>query len=399
MYYATHRIPDERIADLTAAVSKLNRKLFKGKIHGSPIEINVHDRHAVIREHLYTWVTIKGGVLSMNGWTFVSRYDFERSADGKTLVAFTNTVPGMEVPASYWDVKAPVCEHCNTARYRKHTFLVRGPNGEHKLVGSNCLADFFGFDPAQLIRGFEFFAAIGNLADEFSGFGLHHERHYSFERVLSLANAVVRVSGFRSRKAAGEGTPASADVVAQILNPPVFSGRDAEYQRAEYRKMVEKYAPTAADVAQVEPVLAWIDAQVDSSEYIHNLKLIRKLGSCGEKRLGLLVSAAGVYLREIGQKAERATKTNEHFGKIGDRIERQVSCVAINGYMTDWGPAAVVKMEDAEGRAFTWFAKGSINFKVGESFTVRGTIKKHDDFKGQKQTVLTRCHAVQEVPA
>ncbi len=53
--------------------------------------------------------------------------------------------------------------------------------------------------------------------------------------------------------------------------------------------------------------------------------------------------------------------------------------------------ADIVKMRDGDDNVFTWFASGYQNLKRGDRVSVRGTIKKHDEYQGTKQTILTRC--------
>src|SRR3954470_6769761 len=39
-----------------------------------------------------------------------------------------------------WRTAKPTCDHCNTQRSRKDTFIIQTPEGEIKRVGRNCLA-------------------------------------------------------------------------------------------------------------------------------------------------------------------------------------------------------------------------------------------------------------------
>ena len=43
-----------------------------------------------------------------------------------------------------------------------------------------------------------------------------------------------------------------------------------------------------------------------------------------------------------------------------------------------------------------WFNTGKENLEEGKNYEVRGTVKKHEDYKDTKTTVLTRVKAVQK---
>jgi len=51
---------------------------------------------------------------------------------------------------------------------------------------------------------------------------------------------------------------------------------------------------------------------------------------------------------------------------------------------------------DLSGNHLTWFASGS-DMEVGNTYKLLGTIKKHDEYNGVKQTILTRCKVKEEV--
>ena len=43
------------------------------------------------------------------------------------------------------------------------------------------------------------------------------------------------------------------------------------------------------------------------------------------------------------------------------------------------------------GNVFTWAASSHQDLEIGHVYTVLGTIKDHSEYKGTKQTVLSRC--------
>jgi hypothetical protein len=55
-------------------------------------------------------------------------------------------------------------------------------------------------------------------------------------------------------------------------------------------------------------------------------------------------------------------------------------------------------MTDDVGNRFTWFSSSSV-LEINTKVILKGTIKEHKEFKGQKQTVLSRCQELDEMPA
>jgi hypothetical protein len=67
----------------------------------------------------------------------------------------------------------------------------------------------------------------------------------------------------------------------------------------------------------------------------------------------------------------------------------------VHGFDTAYGYTTVLKFRTSEGATLVWFASSSDIGRddVGKRYTLAGTVKKHDDYKGAKQTTLTRCDA------
>ena len=90
-----------------------------------------------------------------------------------------------------------------------------------------------------------------------------------------------------------------------------------------------------------------------------------------------------------GPKAE---STSEWFGEVGKRFTGvPVELVSVHGFMGKFGYSQVVTFKTAEGSILNWFTSVEINLEPGESCILAGTVKKHDTYKGENTTVVTRC--------
>lgn len=108
-------------------------------------------------------------------------------------------------------------------------------------------------------------------------------------------------------------------------------------------------------------------------------------------------------LAEEKQKAIEAQKAiSQYQGEVGQKItvkivERHTAEFETHfGYGTQYMNIHIMK--DAEGNVYTWKTQNGIGYwndqdwiSYDQEFTITGTIKEHSEYKGEKQTVLTRC--------
>lgn len=102
--------------------------------------------------------------------------------------------------------------------------------------------------------------------------------------------------------------------------------------------------------------------------------------------------------RDLQLRAER--EISKHVGKIGERMiikatyQRSGSWEqkAYVGYGTVTMYVHIFK--DADGNVFTWKSQNGISMEYGEPVNLTGTVKEHVEYKGERQTVLTRCKVI-----
>nr|DAJ19464.1 MAG TPA: DNA-directed DNA polymerase III [Podoviridae sp. ctgHy19] len=101
------------------------------------------------------------------------------------------------------------------------------------------------------------------------------------------------------------------------------------------------------------------------------------------------------YVKSIREQyvADHAPKT-EYFGSIGDKVEREVKLIHRAGFDTMWGTTFVYTFVDSEGHQFVWKTSCYLDQSEGSTLILRGTIKAHSEYRGSRQTELTRCKVV-----
>lgn len=102
---------------------------------------------------------------------------------------------------------------------------------------------------------------------------------------------------------------------------------------------------------------------------------------------------------------------SNYLGNVGERISVEVKLKHLvdMDYNIGWKSICqnLYVMEDKDGNVITWKTQGWLEFRdkaSGESksvdteypFTITGTVKEHTEYRGVKQTVLTRCKVFSE---
>lgn len=86
------------------------------------------------------------------------------------------------------------------------------------------------------------------------------------------------------------------------------------------------------------------------------------------------------------------------FGELGQKVELTLALDRRSFFDTQWGSTAIYAFTDAEGHHFIWktasWPDALTKVNEGDSIVLKGTIKEHNEYKGCKQTVLTRCKIV-----
>ncbi len=371
-------------------------------------------------------LVLEGVTPRLAGWRFVATL---QHLDGENIV---RTLPGETIAEAY-RTRGPVCDHCHIKRRRNDTYILRheasaGPADASAVqVGSSCLRDFLGGDDAAIIAAkAEILALAASVADgeddERYGRGGPTERLLS--EYLPYVAWTVREDGWISRTAAKErdGVTASADRAWTLL-------LDLKARKEA------NCAPTAEDIELAAAAELWAesipDADIDSAkgDYLHNLRAVARTGLASHRTAGIAASAVTAYQRHIGQMRQRAARAERaslsvHLGTVGERVSfglppktgkrgkptkgapvvlslAPVTLDFVTGYDTDYGYVTVLKFRTEEGALLVWKASGDCPERddVGKTYTLVGRIKKHDEYKGEKQTMMTLCTVEEVKPA
>lgn len=92
------------------------------------------------------------------------------------------------------------------------------------------------------------------------------------------------------------------------------------------------------------------------------------------------------------QKAE--TGASDYIGEVGKRITVNAVIKSRYDFKVQYGwKEDIMRIYTfiADGNVLVWKTTGYIDAENGSAVTLTGTVKEHSEYKGTKQTVLTRC--------
>ena len=328
------------------------------------------------------------GIAKVNDWVFVATIDFH---EGGNIVRKCGNID-VEVPERYY-TSEPICEHCNTKRRRRDAYIVMNTEtGEFKQVGRSCLKDFTCGLSAELVA--QYIAAFNTMIEgETVAAGWHMVRYYGTKEYLQYVAECINRFGFYGTQSERSTKDRAYEYLMARSNKAVCGPRSVSQLLEEMEKV--DFKQDAAEVVQaVEDALEWIAGQNEDNNYIHNVKVLTSQEYITYKDFGFVASLISTHNKAM--KAEQKRREQQEadskscfVGNVGDRVTVEVQTVeCVASWNTQFGTTFVYKMVDEQGNVYVWkTGKGVSNQKA----TIIGTVKEHKEFRGTKQTELTRC--------
>lgn len=287
------------------------------------------------------------------------------------------------------------CQHCNTKRVRKKTVILY--NEEHdKLiqVGLSCLNNYLGVDiSGKLDR----LSDLDKFLDtEACKFDVHNccYNYSELNRNLTAASICAVVLWVYEYK-------------PQLNHNTRQIAYEIDKYISEFRCLKDTEKMQYLDKAN-KIVRALTEFDTRENTFESNVITLCKNFFIRRKNVGLAVWIPVVYDKlvneqkrkeESDKKWDEAKRNAEYYGNVGDKIENlKVMCDKLLytkeyqfGY--DYGSASYVyRLRNGN----YWFIWSTSNFmEEGKEYTINGgKIKEHSEYKGLKQTVISRCKII-----
>lgn len=382
----TYSVFEFSVGGVVDKIDRLNRRA--DKIGASKVEYTIgetykkeyEDEHGRKQWADYVDFTVSTNVVSYKGWKLLAVIDHKNAAPVTNLVYVFGE---KNLPKKWWKA-ASKCDHCRSDRQRNRTFIVKHTSGKVKQVGGTCLKDFLGQDALTWVANAQWLVELDeqmNDADFWREEGRRAPKMYPVETFMVAACAVYRMDGKYIGSQHGIEEQSTGEGAWSIL-------KDA--------KVFEEVA-TEADRAMAEKVIAFVKNIKPENNYQSNLRAVIECAWVNGYTNNIAASAIAATNNAITEKiVNGAEKESEYFGEIKKREVFTLTVEFKTAFDSTYGACRLYAFSDANGNRATWITNlvESPEWEVGEQVTVKATVKKHELYRGKKQTVLTRVVAV-----
>jgi hypothetical protein len=280
-------------------------------------------------------------------------------------------------------------------------------NPSYMQVGRQCLKSFTGLaNPEHLCSMAEILFSASDLlsASEDEGFGGSGMSSFtSVDSYLPFVACSIRRDGWLSRSAAFQQDRSEASTASQAMSFGVFA-KPGSPNRLE---PTEKDYNVAA--ATIEFVAEYFEGKdVESlSDYENSLRVAMASGIVHPKFVGIIASAIQFYNKDVERRAKNEVwanmVANSRFqGTVGERsVFENLKVLAYRTWEGNFGTTHFYSFVSPEGHAFTYFASKDMDLSVGQSVSLKASVKKHERYTPKfagavayEQTVITRAALV-----
>ena len=395
----TFDIPKVNLPWLHDKVEKLNKRAVKlgldklGLYIGNP-STPITETSPDGFEYEIPTVTVRllGIYPVINGWHLSARLN--RTANGKNIVS---AVPG-EKDAPDWVREFYGCQHCGWKRYRKDVFVIANDKDEYKVVGRQCLKDFFGgMSPDALINWAKMIDAIldaRNDSKNYLGAGRVKASvlTYPLEAVLMYTHAEIAVNGWVSATEAWKNEdllPTKIPVRDYIDNDSFSQNRRKNLHSRAQAKGITLF--TDESMNEVRKAILWASELKGVETYEHNIKTLAENGYTTWRDIGMVCSILPSYRRSVSRKVKHPRAPSMYLGIVGESVDFDATVVYMKSFQTQFGWSTLIKFVTDNGNVVNWWASNTPSCTKNDKVSVRGKVKKHDEYKGTKQTTITRA--------
>lgn len=350
-------------------------------------------------------IEVIGEAPVLAGWRFIGTIQHvQDNGDSATIL---RAVPGQKIPDQYRDADPRWCDQCRTKQLRNDTFVVQSvETTETKRVGRNCLKDFIGHPKPEMYADW---AEKLSLLDDLFKAACHEtsegrldDRYFPTEVYLAVVTETIARWGWTSGKMArdaeerGEHRTRTRDIATEwFINSTDDRSvwRDIKVSQASVDRAKEALA-----WARDESGLLGLVVRKPDNDYLYNLKEVSKLDALNYRMLGIAASLIPAWERET-RGPEPKTSTSTHFGTVGVRTTTIFKLIEKRNFMSSYSGESmtILRFETPEGDIAVWFTGGDHGMKQGATYRVKATIKRHDEYKGLRQTVVNRVVVMEEL--
>ena len=381
MTTSTFSIPSFQFIALSHEIDRLNRR--SKKLGLSPLTLNITGTSNVLINDTirpkynleFTNFTIDGSVPVVEGYAFIAAKDL---VDGMVIIKRAAGSEEIDLPESVYE-DSNHCDHCQTNRQRVYTYILQNvETGEFIQVGKACLKDFLKTDVSKVVSMFSSWnRVISELSDPDSdwydlGGAPSSASKFGFMEILRLAFASSRTFGYIK---SSEPDSTKEEVYRNLLG---LTDKGMELKVSD------------ADLTNSELCADWLAGLEDSNDFIRNNKQLQEVGLVSLRYLGFICGLIPGFQKAQQEALANAGNNSEYVGTIKKRQVMNLRLIGIKTMDSFYGATFLHTFEDDKGNVVVWFASQDSEMEVGETYKVKATPKTHKEFRGVKQTTVSR---------
>ncbi len=329
---------------------------------------------------------------------------FEADVQGEHTARIMTRIGDESVDLAPYRNGSISCDECGTVRRRKTILILRETATARVFgVGTDCAEKYIprACSSVAILESLVHMAKIISDGDpEEDALSGSAQSAYDLDQLLAMVAVWTRKHPYIRANECG----ATKDVIFAILHgcDPISREYQKEYQALSGKANIKELR------AEIAGVKSWVEVQ-HGSDYTENLKAAFSAEIVVRRTFGLVISSVSVYRRAVERQREEAAQAEipqSHFGTVGVRFgavrkakKWNVSdlaarptgtvtgCRPTEGY---YGTTHKVSIALETGQTLIWWSSQPCILE-GRKVAVTATVKKHDDYRGKLQTVITRA--------
>lgn len=393
-----YKIYEEFYNDVEKKLNRIGKKCAK---HGNPFTFNVigEEIKEVIDEYTKRKTYYKFIVIEVEGTAKIDNYEcvaiLENHMHGNVIRRINNEI---EIPERFMHTDN-ICEHCNSKRQRNELYIIHNTEtGEFKQVGSSCLMLYTNGLNAEYVASY--IDGITEL-EEFDGFiGNGGKWYISNDEVIGYAVEIISKMGYFNSNSNCPTKNLVLDMIDSLKLEDRIENINKTLKNKNFivRFDLNDFLKDDTDVIVKEIIKYYLNLE-SNSEFINNVQVILKDKYVSWNNLGFLCYLPEGYFKHIEKEIKQAEQKNineksEYFGEIGKRY-KDINIDKIDivtSYDTMYGTTYIYKIILETGNILIWKSSNwhcEKELETAESITF--TVKNHSEYRGTKQTDVTRC--------
>ena len=343
-------------------------------------------------------VVIEYETLKYNDWYFIGKINAE-TGHTRNIIHRTTVMENIEIPDYYYTCSANHCDHCNSDRYRKDTYIIyNSVTKEYKQVGSSCLKDFLGYDIAGLFSMYDVFKDVIEEIEDYDRNSCNYKcnienEQYNIYYMLSRIIHEIDTNGYVSVKQAEvDFTMISTKSQIQSMLVDYYNGNNTN--NIFNPKMELNTMDRAKDI------VAYFKNKISNNPNNYRMDYWRTIDTILTDEfvtfdeIGYIAALPMIYFKDM-EKKNTNTNTSNYIGNIGDKVKgMELTYFNKFAFETMYGVMTIYMFKDINDNILVWKTSTFIDIELNKVYKVSFTIKEHSEYKGIKQTSIIRAKII-----